>query len=1129
MRKKTRKRSVLSLLLFMLLMIIPVTAYAKLEASDLDNHWAASAIEKCYDYKIIEGYGEGIFAPDRKVSRAEFVTIVNRAFGYDTLDISIKKEFKDLDGNLWYANDMNIAVSLGIITGFEDGSIRPLGKVTREQAATILYRTMRLNSLKEVDTNFSDIDNVSKWAKEAVISMEKKKYIKGHNGVFRPKDFLSRGEAAQIICNVFGEIIDDNYDVKGKEFENLTIRRPNLKLENIVVNGDLFITEAVVDGDIWLENATVNGRILVSGGGENSIYLKNVKIAEDILMDKPASIGEEYLKIRIISNSETVNLNAGKINELLLSDDLIIKYKPGDGTASFNFSENETNLSKIHTSKDSIVDKIVAYSPTTLEGNGVVKKVEIHTPGTIIERQIDIGTLEADKDIIVIIGEESFVGNGINNPTPNPNPIPSPTPPSGGGSTSKNFTVTFNSNGGTSVATQTVKSGMNVQKPSEPQKDNAEFLGWYKESTFINLWEFENDTVNSNVQLYARWKNTDLLAFTSSAIEKTYGNSSFTNELVNNSGAIGFESSAPVVATIDSNGKVSILSAGSTTIKATRLADEENTFSTATYTLTVLPAKLTLNADKVNGTLIPFGDSENYAKKITLKLSISGLVGTDKITANLETNSFGVSLENNTNIADGATIKIVYDGTTTVNSDKEVSLKLKIANNKNYVLSSESALNITIRDGETESRAIPIFQSNIKDFNTYANTTDGLNKNYIQMENIVLTSPELSEKSNWISIGTSDNGFAGTYDGDEHIISNMIINELEPNYDKSIMSMFDTVEDEGVIKNLKLYNCSITSENFVGGIVSVNTGTISNCHVTGDIQGGEFEMEEDFPLIIGGNNTGGIASSNNGYIDNCSFIGNMSGNFLVGGIAAFNIGGEIVNCQVKGEIKSNGEGAGGIVAHNEDGLISSCLAEVDIYDSEMSFSGTGGISGINMGMSGEAKIINCAFDGKIFATNNSMVAIGGIVGMNEAEIINCYSKGILVATNSIGGIAGMNGYDSNILNCVALTTKLSVFDYSPSNIGRISGFNTNLFEDLLNNNYALDSMKMLFDINDSETAYEPIGTDTSDGKDGESVSLEQINLKEFWDGSRGKLTWDFENTWTWDSSKQLPILTCFTN
>ncbi|MCQ2446008.1 MAG: InlB B-repeat-containing protein, partial [Clostridia bacterium] len=68
------------------------------------------------------------------------------------------------------------------------------------------------------------------------------------------------------------------------------------------------------------------------------------------------------------------------------------------------------------------------------------------------------------------------------------------------------FTVTFDSNGGSEVSPVTVLEGSTIEAPADPEKDNCTFAGWYKDEAFAEAWDFENDTVNASITLYARWE-----------------------------------------------------------------------------------------------------------------------------------------------------------------------------------------------------------------------------------------------------------------------------------------------------------------------------------------------------------------------------------------------------------------------------------------------------------------------------------------------------------------------------------------------------------------------------------------------------------------------------------------------
>jgi uncharacterized repeat protein (TIGR02543 family) len=79
-------------------------------------------------------------------------------------------------------------------------------------------------------------------------------------------------------------------------------------------------------------------------------------------------------------------------------------------------------------------------------------------------------------------------------------------PKPGGDDGGGGFTVTFNSNGGSNVASISgVESGTGIDKPADPTKDGFDFAGWYKEAALTTLWNFASDPVTANTTLYAKW------------------------------------------------------------------------------------------------------------------------------------------------------------------------------------------------------------------------------------------------------------------------------------------------------------------------------------------------------------------------------------------------------------------------------------------------------------------------------------------------------------------------------------------------------------------------------------------------------------------------------------------------
>ena len=70
------------------------------------------------------------------------------------------------------------------------------------------------------------------------------------------------------------------------------------------------------------------------------------------------------------------------------------------------------------------------------------------------------------------------------------------------------FTVTFNSMGGTEIASIKVKEGMFIIKPDDPTLESNSFDGWFIDEEYSKQWDFEKDVVTKDITLYAKWTVT---------------------------------------------------------------------------------------------------------------------------------------------------------------------------------------------------------------------------------------------------------------------------------------------------------------------------------------------------------------------------------------------------------------------------------------------------------------------------------------------------------------------------------------------------------------------------------------------------------------------------------------------
>lgn len=126
-----------------------------------DDLWYNEGISTVAAAGIIEGYEDGSFRPDRKITRAEFATIAAR---FTSLKYNGSVMFTDLDGH-WATEYVHDAAITGWINGYEDGSFRPDSEITRAEAIAIINRMLYKDVTvgRDTDENYW-VDNTNdKW------------------------------------------------------------------------------------------------------------------------------------------------------------------------------------------------------------------------------------------------------------------------------------------------------------------------------------------------------------------------------------------------------------------------------------------------------------------------------------------------------------------------------------------------------------------------------------------------------------------------------------------------------------------------------------------------------------------------------------------------------------------------------------------------------------------------------------------------------------------------------------------------------------------------------------------------------------------------------------------------------
>lgn len=312
---------------------------------------------------------------------------------------------------------------------------------------------------------------------------------------------------------------------------------------------------------------------------------------------------------------------------------------------------------------------------------------------------------------------------------------------------------------------------------------------------------------------------------------------------------------------------------------------------------------------------------------------------------------------------------------------------------------------------------------------------DNLNGSYVLTNDIDLN---CDADNQWISIGTVDNPFTGSFDGQGHTISGLYIDNSSDyqglfgctknakihdfKLHGSISSKYKyTGSVAGYISGSEIENissyCKITGFDSIGGIIGYNdSSVISGCKNYSEIvKSWTFHSGTDYSLY-GEMSVGGIVGINKGTIYNSENYGTVkisiaadssSNSFeqkmRLGGIVGYNINGNIQSCKNSGFIYA--------------------IAEIDEYHAPLTYYGyIGGIVGSNSGnvtMCDNVGDVNLDWNLSSYETITTLKPVGGIAGYNTGNITGCLNSGEIMGGVNSGGIIGYcDSPSSTLSNCI---------------------------------------------------------------------------------------------------------------
>ena len=411
------------LCLALVLGLLPATGLVQIAEA---AHWAAPDGERLVEWGVMKPSSD--LRLSDTITRAEIVTMLNRAFGYSQMKGT---PFTDVFKSDWYAEDIDIAYTAGYFKGTAPNTASPMSPLTREEAAVLLARCMRLQETVGENLDFTDSHALNDWSRGLVGAAAAEGVIKGlPDGSFSPANNITRGEVATMLVRAIGNPVStEGVHELGDVYGNVTINCSGVTLRDTVILGNLYLTGGVDLGNVLLENVTVLGRIIISGGGEShegrsSVVLRNVtanELAVDSMVDQNVTISAYGLTdipatyVRSNAYLEDACTAPYGLQYIELAGKRDVKLQLA---GSIKEVKNKTPFSRLQlvqgTAEKITIDEYATHSELLIDINTVVKELNLDVATRVYGRGdiIDLKIM-ADGCEVEILPEHVYVRPGL--------------------------------------------------------------------------------------------------------------------------------------------------------------------------------------------------------------------------------------------------------------------------------------------------------------------------------------------------------------------------------------------------------------------------------------------------------------------------------------------------------------------------------------------------------------------------------------------------------------------------------------------------------------------------------------------------------------------------------------------
>lgn len=298
-----------------LLTVAPASAQTSF--ADIQGNWAQSCIASLTQQGIISGYPDGTFRPSSPVTRAEFASMVGKAFP-NVARSRTAVQFVDVASNYWAYNAISSTTQTGFLSGYPGNVFNPAQNIPRVQVLVALASGLNYApaqpAMNTLNASFSDATAIPAYAQTSIAAATEKRLVVNYPNVstLNPNQLASRAEVSAFLCQALTETGQTAATISSQYIAGAATAQNNQTQGSQVLAGTaIAVRYAAAQRIIVAPNETAPVALTVAQDVRNNQGFVIIPAGSQVIGQlQPAQGGSQFVASQVVVNGRQITLNA---------------------------------------------------------------------------------------------------------------------------------------------------------------------------------------------------------------------------------------------------------------------------------------------------------------------------------------------------------------------------------------------------------------------------------------------------------------------------------------------------------------------------------------------------------------------------------------------------------------------------------------------------------------------------------------------------------------------------------------------------------------------------------------------------------------------------------------------------